>query len=165
MEEWSKRIWIHTEDLIRAGITYKVETKVSGDPNREDNVRSVVSASFLADGKSFKINCLELKPYAGHHLQGRIILDNIESMFNRGSIIRDTTLDAFLQLAIHKDVTLYVDDNSIIFNTEYEALEPIGRYIEQQKLLEKTRREFGNWIDENGVTLQDLAEGNENGFC
>lgn len=154
-------IKISTEDLIRAGITYTVKTKVMGIGNNGDNRESSISFTFLARGKPYKVHDLELKPFNGHDLAGMVILTKVNSYFNNGRIIEESHLDAFLQLAIHKGVTLHVPCDSVFFDDTFEELSPIGHYLKQQKALEEQKRTLEGWIDETSVSSSELAKENE----
>lgn len=154
-------IKISTEDLVRAGITYTVKTKVMGIGNNGDNRESSISFTFLARGKSYKVHGLELKPFIGHDLAGMVFLTNVNTHFNNGRIIEESHLDAFLQLAIHKGVTLHVPCDSVFFDDTFEVLRPIRSYLEQQKALEEQKRTLEGWIDETSVSLSELVKENE----
>jgi hypothetical protein len=153
-------IKISTEDLVRAGITYTVKTKVMGIGSN-NNKESSISFTFLARGKPYKVHGLELKPFNGHDLAGMVILTKVNSHFNNGRIIEESHLDAFLQLAIHKGVTLHVPCDSVFFDDTFEELRPIGQYLEQQKALEEQKRTLEGWIEETSVSLSELVKENE----
>lgn len=150
-------IKISTEDLVRAGITYTVKTKVMGIGNNGDNRESSISFTFLARGKPYKVHGLELKPFIGHDLAGMVILTKVNSHFNNGRIIEESHLEAFLQLAIHKGVILHVPCDSVFFDDTFEELRPIGQYLEQQKALEEQKRTLEGWIEETSVSLPEFS--------